>query len=90
MTEYPHTSQEFKVNGKVHAMRKITLGLGAKIEDDAVTVTLVEVLQTCTDMDEDAILALDSDQLEHIYVDILKFTSQNDAKEDGEPKKPSR
>lgn len=89
MKEYPHTSQEFKVNGKVQIMKKLTLGLGARIEDDNITVTLVEVLKTCTDMSDDEIMALDADQLQGIYVDVVAFTSGNSESGDGERKKPS-
>ena len=88
MKEYPHTSQEFKVNDKVHTMKKFTLGLQAKIEDENISVSYKEVMESCTSMNESEIMALDNDQLESIFVDIQAFTYTKKAEGDGEPKKP--
>jgi|GEM_PF-7078682 len=89
MKEYPSTSKEFKVNEKIYTMKKFTLGLQSKIEDDNISVTLVEALKTCTNMSEDDILGLDVDQLDAIYLDIREFTyTPTDPEGEGEPKKP--
>ena len=87
MKEYPHTSKQFKVNGKVHKMRKLTLGLQSDIEDDNIVVTTTQVLECCTDMTDDDFRNLDIDQYESIYQDVTTFTYSNES-EGGEPKKP--
>jgi len=89
MKEYPSTSREFKVNGKVHKMRKLTLGLQVDIEDDNVPVTLRQVVECCTDMGKEEIDALHIDQFEDIYADVTAFTYDQEESGDGEPKKPS-
>ena len=88
MKEYPSTSREFKVNGKVHKMRKLTLGLQADIEDDNVPVTLRQVVEGSTNMSKDDIDALHVDQFEGIYEDVTAFTYDQTQSEEGEPKKP--
>ena len=88
MKEYPATSKQFKANGKVHKMKKYTLGLQADIEDENTTVTYVDVIRTCTDMNTDEINALTSDQMEAIVSDIQGFTYEKASEAGGEPKKP--
>ena len=88
MKEYPHTSRAFKVNGKKFVMKKFTLGLQSRIEDPDVDVTIVEVLEACTDMGHEDIMGLDGDQLEAIYVDVRDFSYSSKESGDGEPKKP--
>jgi len=88
LKEYPHTRKDFKVNGKTFQMRKLTLGLQADIEDENITVTYVDVLKNSTTMEESDLRALDSEQLDAIYADIVDFTYTKSSG-DGEPKKPS-
>ena len=88
MKEYPHTSREFTVNGKVHKMRKLTLGLQSDIEDDNIDVTIAQVVQCSTDLTDDDIKSLDLDQFGAIYKDITTFTYETNKSEDGETKKP--
>lgn len=87
MKEYPATSKQFKTNGKVHKMKKYTLGIQSDIEDENTTVTYIDVLSTCTDMNADEINALTSDQMEAIFNDIQEFTYEKASEAGGEPKK---
>jgi hypothetical protein len=87
LKEYPHTSKEFKVNNKIFVMKKLTLGLQAKIEDENITVTYKDVLLNATSMKEEDIQELDGDQFEAIYNDIALFT-YSDSGDGDEPKKP--
>lgn len=70
-------------------MKKFTLGLQSRIEDENIEVTIKEVLECCTDMSEDEIMGLDADQFNAIYTDIRDFTYDIEPKGDGESKKPS-
>jgi len=88
MKEYPATSQEFSVNGKIHKMQKLTLGLQSKIEDENIPITYKDVIEGCTDMTADDIKALRLDQFDAIYNDITLFTYDVKNSEDGESKKP--
>ena len=89
MKEYPATSRAFKVNGKTYEMRKLTLGLQARIEDENILVTYTDVVRNCTDMSDEDIDGLYVDQFEALYSDIMAFTYDMPKKADNEPKKPS-
>ncbi len=89
MKEYPATSREFRVNGTVHHMQKLTLGMQSRIEDENISVTYRDVLEVCTDMSAEDIEALHIDQFEGIYTDITLFTYDADKGDGEEPKKPS-
>jgi hypothetical protein len=88
MKEYPSTSKQFKVNGKVFEMKKITLGLQSRIEDENIAVTYRDLVEACTNMEKEDIDGMDPDQFESLYTDISDFTYTSE-KGDGEPKKPS-
>jgi hypothetical protein len=72
----------------VFEMKKLTLGMQSRIEDENIMVTYADVIGACTDMTQEDIDGLHQDQFEALYSDINEFT-YTAQKEDGEPKKPS-
>ncbi len=83
--DYPATSKQFTINNQTYIMQMVTLGLQAKLEDDNIEVTYLDLINECTNIPNEILEFIPDDQLDSICEDIINYSS--DKKKSGGTKK---
>ena len=74
---FPSTSRQFQVNDKTYTMRMPTLELLARMEDEDIDVSYLEILSSCTNIPKDIINFIPNNQLNVLCDDIIEYSKDD-------------